>query len=157
MSDTPESPGTPAPPGSPESPSPADLMDQLARVAAAYYRHFAAAATVHGLTLMQGKMLSLLRRPRPMRTLADLLGCDASNVTGIVDRLEARDLVRRETDPADRRIKNVVLTEDGERTVRAIRSGLMSDLTALERLDAGDRRAFGALLDRVFPDPATTG
>ncbi|MER7844997.1 MarR family transcriptional regulator [Kitasatospora sp. NPDC096077] len=138
---------------SPASPTPADLMDQLARVAAAYYRRFAAAATVHGLTLMQGKMLSLLRGPRPMRTLADLLGCDASNVTGIVDRLEARDLVRRETDPADRRIKNVVLTEEGERTVRLIRSELLSDPTTLEQLDEDDRRTFGALLDRVFPAP----
>lgn len=44
-------------------------------------------------------MLSLLGRPLPMRALAELLGCDASNVTGIVDRLEARGLVRREAAP----------------------------------------------------------
>ncbi|MBV2156673.1 MarR family winged helix-turn-helix transcriptional regulator [Kitasatospora sp. SUK 42] len=132
-------------------PTPAQLMDQLARAAAAYYRHFAVASGEHGLTLMQGKVLGLLRRPMPMRTLAELLVCDASNVTGIVDRLQARDLVRRETDPADRRIKNVVLTTEGERTVERIRARLTTDLTALEQLDDEDRRAFQRLLGQVFP------
>ncbi|MDH6131060.1 DNA-binding MarR family transcriptional regulator [Kitasatospora sp. MAA4] len=140
-------PTTPAP----VTPSPVQLMDQLAQAAAGYYRAFATVAAERGLTLMQGKMLSLLRRPMPMRTLADLLACDASNVTGIVDRLEARGLARREVDPADRRIKNVVLTEQGEETVRAIRAELMSSLTGLEQLDDEERRTFQELLVRVFP------
>ncbi len=132
-------------------PTPAQLMDQLAQAAAGYYRSFAAVAAERGLTLMQGKMLSLLRRPMPMRTLADLLACDASNITGIVDRLEARGLARRETDPADRRIKNVTLTEEGEETVRQIRAELMSGLTGLEGLDEEERITFQRLLGRVFP------
>lgn len=136
----------------PESPpTPVQLMDQLARAAAAYYRHFATVAAEHGLTLMQGKMLSLLRMPRSMRELAELLACDASNVTGIVDRLEARELVRREPDPVDRRIKNVVLTGQGEQTVRLIRAELMSGLTALEQLDDAERTDLRQLLSRVFP------
>ncbi|WP_441247127.1 MarR family winged helix-turn-helix transcriptional regulator [Kitasatospora sp. McL0602] len=135
------------------APTPVQLMDQLARAAAAYYRNFAAMAAEHGLTLMQGKTLSLLREPRPMRTLADLLACDASNVTGIVDRLEARGLVRREVAPADRRIKNVLLTEEGEETVRRIRADMLSGLTGLDRLSDEDRHAFQALLTRVFPEP----
>ncbi|MFJ3220178.1 MarR family winged helix-turn-helix transcriptional regulator [Kitasatospora sp. NPDC086801] len=134
--------------------TPGELMDQLARVAAAYYRHFAAAASGHGLTLMQGKTLSLLTRPRSMRALAGLLSCDASNVTGIVDRLEGRGLVRREPDPVDRRVKNIALTDQGEHTVRLIRADLMSGLTALERFSDQDRTALGALLDRAFPDTA---
>lgn len=97
------------------APTPTRLMDELARAAAAYYRQFAAMAAESGLTLMQGKTLSLLREPRSMRSLAELLACDASNITGIVDRLESRGLVRREVDPADRRIKNVLLTEEGSR------------------------------------------
>ncbi|MFB7617877.1 MarR family winged helix-turn-helix transcriptional regulator [Kitasatospora sp. NPDC056181] len=135
-------------------PSPDELMDQLARVAAAYYRHFATVAAGHGLTLMQGKTLSLLRGPRPMRTLAELLACDASNVTGIVDRLTAQGLVRREADPADRRIKNIVLTEQGELTVRRIRTELMSSLTALEELTPDERETLRTLLGRAFPGTA---
>lgn len=132
-------------------PTPVQLMDQFARAAADYYRNFAAVAAGHGLTLMQGKMLSLLRRPLSMRTLAELLACDASNVTGIVDRLEARELVRREADPADRRIKRVLLTEEGERIVREIRVELMAGLSGLGDLDEEERRALQHLLTRVFP------
>ncbi|MFI6847568.1 MarR family transcriptional regulator [Kitasatospora sp. NBC_00085] len=136
------------------SPSPEELMDRLARVAAAYYRHFATVAAGHGLTLMQGKTLSLLIRPRPMRALAELLACDASNVTGIVDRLTAQHLVRREADPADRRIKNIVLTDQGEHTVGRIRAELMSGLTALEQLTPDERDTLHTLLGRAFPETA---
>ncbi|MFE9425961.1 MarR family winged helix-turn-helix transcriptional regulator [Kitasatospora sp. NPDC006697] len=143
----------PAPPPT-AAPTPVELMDQLAWAAAAYYRHFAAMAAERGLTLMQGKTLSLLREPKPMRTLAELLACDASNVTGIIDRLQARGLVRREVDPADRRIKNVLLTEEGEETVRRIRAEMMSGLTGLEHLGEAERRTLRQLLSEVFPAPA---
>src|SRR5215216_3042218 len=53
--------------------------------------------------------------PRKMSELAQALFCDNSNVTGIVDRLEERELVRREAAERDRRVKLLVLTEDGER------------------------------------------
>ncbi|MFI6449578.1 MarR family winged helix-turn-helix transcriptional regulator [Kitasatospora sp. NPDC050543] len=132
-------------------PSTVLLMDRLAGATAGYYRRFAAVAAAHGLTPMQGKMLGLLRHPMPMRALADLLGCDASNVTGIVDRLEARGLARREADPADRRIKNVLLTEEGEAAVRCIRAEVATGLPGLEQLDESERRALGDLLARVFP------
>ncbi|MFF4696236.1 MarR family winged helix-turn-helix transcriptional regulator [Streptomyces chattanoogensis] len=145
----------PAPPSDPPpsdpAPTPMQLMDQLAQAAALYYRNFAAVAAERDLTLMQGKMLGLLRRPMPMRSLADLLACDASNVTGIVDRLAARGLVRREADPSDRRVKRVILTEEGEETVRQIRSELMSNLTGLEGLGEEDRRSFQRLLGQVLP------
>ena len=42
-------------------------------------------------------------RPIPMGRLAETLACDASNVTGLVNRLESRGLVRRRpsaTDPS---------------------------------------------------------
>jgi MarR family transcriptional regulator, organic hydroperoxide resistance regulator len=56
-------------------------------------------------------------RPTPMYAIADMLQCDASNVTGIVDRLEARGAVERRTDSSDRRVKALVLTRSG-RTLR---------------------------------------
>src|SRR3979490_984365 len=54
-------------------------------------------------------------RPLPMRRLADTLSCDASNVTGLVDRLESRGLVRRRSSPQDRRVKVLQLTPTGAR------------------------------------------
>lgn len=43
-----------------------------------------------------------------------------SNVTGLVDRLEARRLVRRADDPTDRRAFNVLLTPAGSKLLRQI-------------------------------------
>ncbi|MFD0263941.1 MarR family winged helix-turn-helix transcriptional regulator [Kitasatospora indigofera] len=147
---------TPPPaPAAPSAPGTDRLMEHLAHAAACYYRSFAVVAAGQGLTLIQGKMLSLLGRPLPMRALAELLGCDASNVTGIVDRLEARGLVRREAAPADRRVKTVVLTPEGEEAVRRIRADIVAGLPGLEQLDDHDRRTLRDLLDRAFPH--TTG
>src|SRR5579871_5291988 len=50
-----------------------------------------------------------------MGRLADRLACDASNVTGLVDRLESRGLVRRRPSDEDRRIKVLQLTAAGLR------------------------------------------
>src|SRR4051812_42545161 len=54
-------------------------------------------------------------RPVPMSRLAQTLSCDASNVTGLVDRLEARGLVQRRPSASDRRVKVVHLTPTGSR------------------------------------------
>ena len=68
------------------------------------------------LSPMQAHVLRLLEpdQPLPMRTLARKLCCDASNVTGIVDRLEERGLVRRDAAPGDRRVKMLVVFEPKE-------------------------------------------
>src|SRR5437764_13374230 len=54
-------------------------------------------------------------RPIPMGRLAEALACDASNVTGLVDRLESRGLVRRQPCADDRRVKSLELTPAGVR------------------------------------------
>jgi DNA-binding MarR family transcriptional regulator len=54
----------------------------------------------------------------PMRALAQQLFCDPSNVTGIVDRLEARGLIERRSSETDRRVRIIRLTPEGQR-VRA--------------------------------------
>jgi DNA-binding MarR family transcriptional regulator len=50
---------------------------------------------------------------RTMSDLADAWGCDASNATFIIDRLEERALAERRTVVTDRRVKLVVLTAGG--------------------------------------------
>jgi len=67
------------------------------------------------LSPMQAHVLRLLEpgQPVPMRSLARKLCCDASNVTGIVDRLEERGLVQRIAAPSDRRVRMLVVTDDG--------------------------------------------
>jgi DNA-binding MarR family transcriptional regulator len=68
-----------------------------------------------GLTLPQAQLLMLLTdgRTAKMNGLADDLDCDASNITGLVDKLESRRLIRRQADPEDRRVKMIALTAAG--------------------------------------------
>jgi len=60
--------------------------------------------------------LLLLHGPMPAGRLAELTGLTTGAVTGVVDRLERANLVRRELDAADRR--RVIVTADAERVER---------------------------------------
>ncbi len=70
------------------------------------------AASGLGVTPAEARVLSAVRRIGPVRqhVLADRLGISRMSATETIDRLEARGLVRRETDPEDRRAKQVGLT-----------------------------------------------
>ena len=59
--------------------------------------HMVAVAAEFELSLPQAHLLRLLQHgpARTMTSIADALACDASNVTGIVDRLESRGLITR--------------------------------------------------------------
>ncbi|MFI0978445.1 MarR family winged helix-turn-helix transcriptional regulator [Streptomyces sp. NPDC021093] len=141
------------PPNQAHPPTKAELVDRLAASFGLYYGDFTLAAATAGLTASQAKTLSVLRSsPAPMRALATTLACDASNITGIVDRLEKRELVRREPSATDRRVKNVVLTEHGETTIDAIRARMHTTLAGLDTLDDAERTALFTLLGRVYPD-----
>ena len=76
------------------------------------------------LTPSQGMALRSLDRPLPMSTLADALACDASNITGIVDKLESRGLIARRGADHDRRVKMLCVTELG----RSLRDRLVKRL-----------------------------
>ncbi len=70
-----------------------------------------------GLSAAESRALASLDpgRGRPMQVLAREWGCDPSNATWLVDRLERQGLAARETVAADRRVKSVVLTPKGAR------------------------------------------
>ncbi|MFI1235538.1 MarR family winged helix-turn-helix transcriptional regulator [Nocardia salmonicida] len=129
----------------------AQLMELLSVALGVYYGDFTAAAASENLTASQGKTLTVLRRgPVTMRALADNLACDASNVTGIINRLEKRDLVRRETSASDRRVTNLVITPEGERVTDTIRARMHATQDGLKKLSDRDRDCLYALLERVF-------
>ncbi|MER7821457.1 MULTISPECIES: MarR family winged helix-turn-helix transcriptional regulator [unclassified Streptomyces] len=134
-----------------QTPTKLQLLELLAAIGTAQWREFAAAAAQHGLTSTQARVLAQLDGPVPMRGLATLLVCDASNVTGIVDRLEARELVRREPNPADRRVKNVVATDAGRDVIRRVREEMQAMHGALDTLDEAESATLYALLGRLRP------
>jgi DNA-binding MarR family transcriptional regulator len=84
--------------------------------------------------------------PLPMHELATMLACDNSNVTGIVDRLEARGLVARRPYAQDRRVKHVVLTPLGTELRDRLRARLAEPPAAIKRLSAADQRRLRDLL-----------
>ena len=95
----------------------ADVVRRMAHVTAALRHRQDSAFAELGLTPAAARALRELDpdRPLPARDLAGQLGCDRSNVTVLVDKLEQAGLVERRTDPADRRQKTLVVTEDGPR------------------------------------------
>ena len=72
------------------------------------------------------KALHTLECPMAMKELGKRMHCDPSFVTLVADMLEKRGLARREPHPADRRVKNLVLTEDGI----ALKQQLEAEMTA---------------------------
>jgi DNA-binding MarR family transcriptional regulator len=68
-----------------------------------------------GLTPGHMKILTILDPddPRPMGVLAEIMNCDASQVTWLVDRLEEGNLVERHALSTDRRVKTIALTPQG--------------------------------------------
>jgi MarR family 2-MHQ and catechol resistance regulon transcriptional repressor len=70
-----------------------------------------------GISQAQASVLLVLKgvgQPLPLSRLARYLVQEAQSVTSLVDRLEARSLVRRVPDQRDRRVIHVELTPDGE-------------------------------------------
>ena len=107
-----------------------------------------------GLAPQQAGALRALAEPVPMGNLAEALHCDSSNVTGIVDRLEERGLVRREAAEGDRRVKMLVLTKKGERLRREISSRFAEAPPQLAALPRRDQKALRDILRRALGDAA---
>mgnify|MGYP003404096679 CR=1 FL=1 len=89
-------------------------------------------------------------RPIPMGELAETLGCDASNVTGLVDRLESRGLLWRRPSESDRRVKVLVLTPTGARLRAVLVDRMTAPPAALERLTLREQRALVQILRRLL-------
>jgi DNA-binding MarR family transcriptional regulator len=89
-------------------------------------------------------------QPIPMGQLAETLACDASNVTGLVDRLESRGLVSRRPSDGDRRVKVLVLTPTGARLRAVLVDRMTAPPAALERLSLREQRALVRMLTRLL-------
>lgn len=85
-------------------------------------------------------------------TLQDGRLRDPSNVTGIVDRLEARGLIERQHHATDRRVKHLALTPEGRRLRRRV-DAILSTAPGVSGLAAADQAALLALLTRSVRRP----
>jgi DNA-binding MarR family transcriptional regulator len=137
------------------SPEAAEAWAVMRTLALAQRGRVLAVAAEVGLSPPQLFALQALTpgRPAPMGDLAGMLRCDASNVTGLVDRLAARGLVERRPAPHDRRIRHLVLTDEG----RALRDRVAQLLEAPPEGFAALSRAEAQLLRDLLVKVAAAG
>ncbi|MBA2347013.1 MAG: MarR family transcriptional regulator [Solirubrobacterales bacterium] len=128
-----------------------ELWTLLSQVMMARRGHTLAIAAELGLSPPQMWALRHLESetPLPMSTLAGLLHCDNSNVTGIVDRLEARGLVERRPAAHDRRVKHLHLTAAGTELRGQVGERMAETPEAFARLDASEQQQLVALLRKI--------
>jgi MarR family transcriptional regulator, organic hydroperoxide resistance regulator len=106
----------------------------------------------YGLSPMQLVALSSLEPGHevPMSYLAETLLCDASNVTGIVDRLEGRGLIERRAAAHDRRVKLLALTDQGIRLRDEVTRRIHEPPAEIAGLSQADKRALRDVMKRAL-------
>jgi DNA-binding MarR family transcriptional regulator len=85
-----------------------------------------------------------------MSALAGVLSCDASNVTGIVDRLEGRGLVERRGAEGDRRVKALATTRAGAALRRRLLERIARPPSVFDALPDSDRKELARILGRTL-------
>ncbi|GAA0383143.1 MarR family transcriptional regulator [Streptomyces luteireticuli] len=146
-------PSSTPPPSPTPDPLTLEVVDLIGTVVVRYHEEYDEAAARHSLTGAQARVLALLaREPLPMRRIAERLKCEPSNVTGIVDRLAARDLVERRPAPDDRRVKLAAVTPAGRETAERLREGLDFAREPLSHLSPQERTTLRDLLRRMLGD-----
>ncbi len=123
-----------------------ELFFQVAR------RHFDRTVADLDLSVTQAHALRCLEpgHSLAMGELAEELKCDPSNITGVVDRLEHRGLVERRGAPNDRRVKTLVLTEEGTELRSRLVTALGRAPTAIASLSPQDLRQLGEIVQRIL-------
>lgn len=99
--------------------------------------------SAHALAKMEGNTIS-------MKELGQRIHCDPSLVTAIADALEDKGLARRQVDPADRRVKNLVLTARGDEARATLQREFYENLPGIRMLGEAERQAFIALLRKMI-------
>jgi DNA-binding MarR family transcriptional regulator len=110
---------------------------------------FLAVARREGMSPLALGAFRFLEEPRTMSEIADLLHCDPSNVTAIVDGLEEKGLATRRPAAHDRRVKLIELSAEGRKVRSRLHRELRKPPTWLKGLSAADQRTLRDLLQRA--------
>jgi DNA-binding MarR family transcriptional regulator len=127
------------------------LVDALAQLTFAVQGVLGRIAAGHDLSIVQARLLGILRDRRPTITeLARLLGLDKTSVTKLVDRAEQRGLVRRMPSALDGRSVQVAITAAGRRDIDRAAGDFEAELAALvDELDEAERSRLSELATLV--------
>jgi DNA-binding MarR family transcriptional regulator len=130
--------------------SPQQTCDDLLGLLEIFKRSIRDLGEKEGLTNMQVAALYIIHRQpsTAMGNIAGKLHCDASNVTGIVDRLVSQGLVVRRDCETDRRAKVLATTEKGEEVILRIMDALPGQF-GCNNLTESERQQLHAVLVKV--------
>jgi|SRR6516225_385404 DNA-binding MarR family transcriptional regulator len=95
-------------------------------------------------------------RPVPMSALADALWCDASNVTGIVDKLESRGFIERQSAGHDRRIKHLAVTERGRKLRDRLNARMLAAPKSICALSSEIKTQLATVIRSMLAEKALT-
>lgn len=129
-----------------------DILRSLRRITRAIDLHSKQLTATYGLTGPQLVCLRVIGRQEGVTPseVARSIALSQATVTGIVDRLVARQLVERRRTPHDRRSVNIFLTQAGRELIAVAPSPLQERFsTRLGQLSVADQASLRDALDQV--------
>ncbi len=118
-----------------------EIFDAVAQLIGGVLANGERLAGEFGLPLFAVKAMHYLDGGIAMKELGRRMRCDPSFVTSIADSLEQRGLARREPNPADRRIKNLVLTTEGVELKERLEREMVASMPWCHALDLAERES----------------
>lgn len=128
---------------------PGNAIRRLQQIAVALFMDETAGS---GITPVQFAALTAVHSQPGIdqRTLAAAIAFDTSTIGGVIDRLEKRGLMVRRTSPADRRVRLLELTPDGEAMLQSIVPGVLrTQQRLLDPLPEAQREPFLQLMQTL--------
>ncbi len=128
-----------------------EILDRVAGMFARLLAEGEGLAKAFGIPTFVIKALHMLDTPLAMKDLGRRMHCDPSFITSIADTLERRGLAARESDPADRRVKRLVLTPAGAELKRRLEDEILARTPWRRKLSPDERTSLLALLRTMSP------
>lgn len=115
-------------------------------------RHMFTASEKWELTPVQAMLLVSLEpgTAKTMNELSHMMFCDASNITGLIDRLDGGEYIQRISDPQDRRVKKIQLSAKGIKCRESIMQALhKSEAVDLAKLSQDEVATLHSIADKL--------
>jgi len=133
-----------------------EILDAVAGLFGRLVAEGEALAKSLGIPVFVIKALHMLDNPLAMKELGQRMHCDPSFITSIADTLEKHGLAVREPDPADRRVKRLVLTAAGADLKARLEDEVLSRTPWRQCLTREQRTSLLALIHTMSPPLSAT-
>ena len=126
-------------------------------VLSSHFQSLSSASSSEELSLQELKIVDYIGRCESciMREVSEYSGVAVSTMTGIIDKLEDKKLVKRERNDDDRRIVRVLLTNKGREIYQSyVENYLELSRRMLQSLDADEQKTYLELTKKIAQSAA---